>query len=76
MNPLDQLFAEIFDDHDGPLPDDLLFVDVPGWQSLKHAELVVGIEQRFGVDLSRDDIAQLTSRGAAVQVLRARGHAV
>ena len=75
MSPLEQLLADIFDEAYDTLTDDLPFADAPGWDSLKHAELIIGIEQRYGVELSRDDIGRISSRRTAVDVLASKGHA-
>ena len=76
MNTFDQLLDEIFEGDAEAVADDLPFPDAPGWDSLKHAQLIAGIEQRFGVDLSRDEISRMTTKRAARDVLAARGHDV
>jgi acyl carrier protein len=76
MTALDQLLGQIFEECDGGIPDDLPFADAAGWDSLKHAELVVAIEARFGVDLSRDDIVEITSKRALRKLLAGKGHDV
>lgn len=75
VSPLDQLLAELFDEDYDTLTDDLPFAEAPGWDSLKHAELIIGLEQRCGVELTRDDIGRITSRRTARDVLAAKGHA-
>ncbi len=76
MNRLDQLLVEIFDDEAASIGDETLFPAVPGWDSLKHVELVVGIEARFDIDLTSEEIARLTSKSEVRQVLGARGRDV
>jgi acyl carrier protein len=73
MSRLDALLAEIFSDDLAALGDDTRFSDLPDWDSLKHVELIVGIETRFGIQLESTDIARLTSRGTARDVLAAKG---
>jgi acyl carrier protein len=43
------------------------------WNSLTHIELVVGIEQAFGVQLTDDEIVAMTSVGEIRRVLRGHG---
>lgn len=50
--------------------DDLAMKDVPAWDSLKHMELITGIEQAFGVELSFDEIVTMTSVGEIKRVIR------
>lgn len=44
--------------------------DVPGWDSLTHMDLILAIEQAFGVQLSGDDIADMQSVPMIVQILQ------
>lgn len=73
MDKLNQLLASVFEDEADALGDESPFADCPAWDSLKHVELVVGIETRFAVDLSTEEIARLTCKRAARDILRARG---
>jgi acyl carrier protein len=73
MSKLDGLLADIFGDDATSLGDDTRFADLVDWDSLKHVELIVGIETRFGVQLESAEIARLTSRAAALDVLAAKG---
>lgn len=44
-----------------------------GWDSLRHVDLVLTIEDTYGVALSTAEIASMRSIGDVVAVLRARG---
>lgn len=70
---LDQLLADVFPDDAEVLGDDTAFTECPAWDSLKHVELVVGIESRFAVDLTAAEIARLTCKRAAREILTERG---
>ena len=35
--------------------------DVANWDSLTHMNLIVAIEDEFGIEISGDDIAEMTS---------------
>jgi acyl carrier protein len=69
---LDRLVLELFDEESGALGDDTPFAESPRWDSLKHVELIVSIESRFGVELTADEIGQLTCKRAAREILAAR----
>jgi acyl carrier protein len=43
------------------------------WDSLRHMELVVTIEEQFGVQLTGGEIAEMTDVGAIEQVLSRHG---
>jgi acyl carrier protein len=72
MSTLDQLFADVFEDLE-TVGEDTPFTQYEGWDSLKHVELVSGIERRFDLDLSADEIRQITSRRAARAILAGKG---
>ena len=74
MDRLDALMLELFPDEPA-LPPDTPFREYKTWDSLKHVHLVVGVESRFALDLSADEIAGLVSRQAVAELLRARGAA-
>jgi len=72
MSKLDQLMFELFEDPAGAVGDEALFVDRAGFDSLKHVELIVAIEGRFGIDLTAEEIGRLTCKRAAREILQAR----
>jgi acyl carrier protein len=70
---LDELLADILDDESEMLADDTPFDVCPSWDSLKHVELIVGIETRFGLDLSAAEITSIKSKRSAREILASRG---
>ncbi|MEA3439622.1 MAG: acyl carrier protein [Chloroflexota bacterium] len=40
---------------------DLQFGDLPQWDSMGHMEVMILLEERFGVEINADTIAELTS---------------
>ena len=66
------LLAEVLEIPAVAITDDLAMEDVDVWDSLKHMELVVSLEQNFGIQLSFDDIVAMQSVGEIKRVLRER----
>jgi acyl carrier protein len=58
--------AAELDDHSGPH-------DIAAWTSIKHLELVVTLEEVYGVSLSQQDIKALRSVVAVREVLATHG---
>lgn len=54
---------------------DLSFGDLPQWDSMGHMEVMMQLEERFGVEVSADTIAALTSVPAICNYLKENGHA-
>ena len=53
--------------------DDLAMKDVESWDSLKHMELILSVEKRFGIELSFDEIVAMKTVHEIRRVLRERG---
>jgi acyl carrier protein len=47
--------------------------DIEGWDSLKHVQLVVGLESGFRVKLSADDIKQMVTMADIGRILQEKG---
>jgi acyl carrier protein len=70
---LDELMLELFPDEGDAVSADTPFRQYASWDSLKHVHLVVGIESRFAIELTADEVARLESRQAVADLLQARG---
>lgn len=75
MSALSKLLADTFSVDESDIVDSLKMSDVENWNSLTHIELIVGIEDLSGVQLTQDDVAEMTSVGAIRAVLRRHGFA-
>ncbi len=53
---------------------ELSFGDLPQWDSMGHMEVMMQLEERFGVEVSTDTIAALTSVPAICDYLKENGH--
>ena len=47
--------------------------DAGNWDSIRHLNLVMALEEAFGVSFSSDELSQLTSYRAIVDALGQRG---
>lgn len=55
------------------ITDEASMKTIPEWDSLKHMELIVGLEQHYDIELTGDEIAEMTSVDAIKKVLEGRG---
>jgi acyl carrier protein len=53
---------------------DLAFGDLPQWDSLGHMEVMLRLEEQYGVAIDADIIAQLVSVPEICKYLEANGH--
>ncbi|HJT26306.1 MAG TPA: acyl carrier protein [Pyrinomonadaceae bacterium] len=70
---VENLLSEVLQMPASDIKDDLTMKDVDAWDSLKHMELIVALEQGFEVQLSFDEIVAMQSVSAIKRVLRERG---
>lgn len=70
------LLAEVLQVPAAEINDDLSMKDVEAWDSLKHMELVVSLEQTFGLQLTFDEIVAMQSVGEIKRVMRGKGAGV
>jgi acyl carrier protein len=69
------LLAEVLQIPASGVTEDLAMKDVEAWDSLKHMELIVSLEQSFGIEFTFDDIVAMRSVAEIKRVLRERGAA-
>jgi len=67
------LLAEVLQLPAATITDDLEMKSTDVWDSLKHMEMVVSLEQSFGIELTFDEIVAMRSVGEIKRVLRGRG---
>ena len=70
---VETLVAEVLQVPAAIVNDDLAMQDVDVWDSLKHMELIVSLEQTFGLQLSFEEIVTMQSVGNIKRVLKERG---
>ena len=69
LTELTDLFREIFVDDEIVLARETSAADLPGWDSMKHIEIIIAIEQKCGVRFSSRQVESLHSVGDLVSVI-------
>ncbi len=64
-----QLLAETFDLPLEEIPGNLAFGDLPQWDSMGHMNIIMALEERFGIEASAETISALTSVEAICKAL-------
>ena len=67
------VLAEVLNMPAAQISADLAMKDVDTWDSLKHMELIVSLEETFGIQLTFDEIVAMQSVRDIRRVLRERG---
>jgi acyl carrier protein len=58
---LTKLFCEVFVRSDMVLSPDTTAADVPGWDSFKHIEIILAVEEKFDIKFSTREVDGLNS---------------
>ncbi len=68
-----ELMADLFRLGRDEITDSLTMKSSAAWDSLKHMELVVGIEESFGIELVADEIVAMQTVSEIKRILKDRG---
>lgn len=71
---IQQVLAETFKLPEAQVTAELQFGDLPQWDSMGHMEVMMRLEEHFGVDINADTIAALTSVAAIRDHILHRNH--
>ena len=66
---LTEIFRDVFLRDDLQLDPALTAKDVPGWDSFKQIEIIIAVEQRYGIKFATRDLDSLSSVGDLVRVV-------
>ena len=70
---VEHVVAEVLQLPSSMINDQLAMQDVDVWDSLKHMELIVSLEETFGLQLNFEEIVTMQSVANIKRVLRDRG---
>ena len=74
INDLDErvraLLADVFQVPQDEVTPQLAFGDLPQWDSLAHMDVMMRLEEQFGVEINTDTIAELVSVPAICEYIR------
>lgn len=65
--------AEVFEESPGRIDAGTLREQIPGWDSLGTLSLIAGLDERFDIQLSEQDIEALKSVADLLELLRRHG---
>lgn len=66
---LQTIFREVFDDASLVLTPELTPAALPAWDSVAMVQLVLALEQEFGIRLTTDEVASIKSAGDMLRVV-------
>ena len=72
LDKLTSIFRILFNLPDLELTDDLSAKDVPGWDSFNHVNLIINIEEEFGIQFTNDEVGGMQNVGSLKTLLASK----
>lgn len=69
---LNEIFRDLFGDDTINLRPEMTADDVEGWDSIKHINLVVAVEDHFGIKIQTAEIDRLKNVGDLEEIIAAK----
>ncbi len=70
---LNEVFRDNFDDEDITLTETTVADDIEEWDSLEHINLIIAIEERFGMKFTMKEVTGMKNVGEMVDIILDRG---
>jgi acyl carrier protein len=67
-----KVFRDIFDDDSITVCDETTADDIEDWDSLEHINLILALEEEFGMKFSMGEVTAMKNVGEAVNILLAK----
>ena len=66
---LDEVFQDVFDDESIHVTETTTAEDIEDWDSLEHINLVVAIENHFGIKFNMNEVTTMKNVGEMVDII-------
>ncbi len=73
FSALNEVFQDNFDDADITLTEKTVADDIEEWDSLEHINLIIAIEERFGLKFTMKEVTGMKNVGEMVDIILERG---
>jgi len=70
LKRISRVAADILGDPELALSEETTARDIGGWDSLSHVQIVLGVENAFGIRLTATEIAQMENAGSLVDLVQ------
>lgn len=69
---INKVFRDVFDDESILVEDQTTADDIEDWDSLEHINLIVALEEEFGMKFAMNEVTGMANVGEAVDIILAR----
>jgi acyl carrier protein len=74
LQNITEIIRDLFDEYEGPVTPSLNAKSVAQWDSLANVQLMVMVEQRFGVRFTVAEIGELKNVGELMALIQRKQH--
>ena len=72
LRKIEAIAADVLGSSDLVLSESTRANEIAGWDSLTHVQIIVGVEQAFGIRMNSTEISQLENTGSLVDLVQRR----
>ena len=72
LEKLNNVFIDVFDDENIKIDDNTTAEDIEDWDSLEHINLIVAVEQEFGIKFNMNEVTGMKNVGEMVDIINTR----
>ncbi len=69
LDKIQPIFKDIFDDEDLVVTEETVAADVEDWDSFVQMQIVMAIEEMFGIKFSTDEVTEFKNVGDVVKAI-------
>ncbi len=69
---LNNVFRDVFDDESITVSEKTTSADIEDWDSLEHINLIVAVEQEFGIKFNMGEVTTMKNVGEMVNIIESR----
>ena len=66
---LNEIFQEVFDDESIEINNDTTSNDIEDWDSLEHINLIVAVENHFGIKFNMNEVTTMKNVGEMIKLI-------
>ena len=69
---LNNVFRDVFDDESIEVNENTTSADIEDWDSLEHINLIVAVENEFGIKFNMGEVTTMKNVGEMVEIIASR----
>ncbi len=69
---LNEVFRDVFDDENIEVNENTTSADIEDWDSLEHINLIVAVENEFGIKFNMGEVTTMKNVGEMVEIIISR----